>query len=262
MYSADRHNRNLHNGQAKIVRMIDYVVGRISGEYQPANPLAYRSTRKHHESTGSISNAVSAGSFPFESVAHDSSEKSSTTTARLSNENHETDRHASINSVQQINPHLGNSDFESKFDSIVKLSREVSPDPTTEVLLKQFALRVAAGEVDEAALDNCLQKLRNQMNVKDAVSFLSNGSYNEARDPPRAPLQNHHVEHLPESSRMVLAQIEQSLKRTENVPIVWEKVQYLIRRCETTTDHTFLNHYLESCRPSSSAYAYHTRERE
>jgi hypothetical protein len=32
-YSANRHNHNLHNGAAEIVRFIDYIAGRSSGQY-------------------------------------------------------------------------------------------------------------------------------------------------------------------------------------------------------------------------------------
>jgi hypothetical protein len=38
-YSARRHNQNLHNGAAEIVRLIDYLVGRTSGQYMPDNPF-------------------------------------------------------------------------------------------------------------------------------------------------------------------------------------------------------------------------------
>ena len=93
------------------------------------------------------------------------------------------------------------------------------------------------------------------MNMKEALSLLFNPSISEAGNPPRAPLHNHRVEHLPESSRVVIAQIKQSLTGTEDDPVVWEKIRSLIKMCESTTDHTFLYRYLESCRRSSSAYS-------
>ena len=53
--------------------MIDYVIGRISGEYKPANPLAYRSGYKQQDSAFARSDAdAKASTFPFASVAHDS----------------------------------------------------------------------------------------------------------------------------------------------------------------------------------------------
>jgi hypothetical protein len=42
-YSAKRHNNNLHRGAAEIVRLIDYIAGRSSGQYSPTlNPSWYK----------------------------------------------------------------------------------------------------------------------------------------------------------------------------------------------------------------------------
>jgi hypothetical protein len=41
-YSGKRHNQNLHNGAAEIVRLIDYLAGRSSGQYKPDNPFWYK----------------------------------------------------------------------------------------------------------------------------------------------------------------------------------------------------------------------------
>ena len=41
-YGADRHNNNLHEGKGTIVRLLDYIVGRINGQFLPNDPLAYR----------------------------------------------------------------------------------------------------------------------------------------------------------------------------------------------------------------------------
>jgi len=43
-YSATRHNNNLHAGNGQIVRLLDYIVGRASGQYLPSDPR----TRKNH----------------------------------------------------------------------------------------------------------------------------------------------------------------------------------------------------------------------
>lgn len=45
--SARRHNDNLHLEQANIVRPLDYVIGRVSGDFTtPADPILYRARRK------------------------------------------------------------------------------------------------------------------------------------------------------------------------------------------------------------------------
>ena len=46
-YSANRHNHNLHNGAAEIVRLIDYLAGRSSGQYMPDNPFWHKRTNPY-----------------------------------------------------------------------------------------------------------------------------------------------------------------------------------------------------------------------
>jgi hypothetical protein len=41
-WSGKRHNQDLHFGTAEIVRVLDYIIGRLSGKYFQANPLEYR----------------------------------------------------------------------------------------------------------------------------------------------------------------------------------------------------------------------------
>src|SRR5919112_1646221 len=42
MWRGKVHNTNLHGGQGEIVRLIDYMVGRLNGRYLPGNPSDYR----------------------------------------------------------------------------------------------------------------------------------------------------------------------------------------------------------------------------
>ena len=44
--SAARHIYNLHSGQAMIVKPYDYIIGRLSGEFSPGEPAAYRRDRR------------------------------------------------------------------------------------------------------------------------------------------------------------------------------------------------------------------------
>jgi hypothetical protein len=44
-YNANRHNRNIHSDKAEIVRFLDYLIGRGSGKYLPADPLSYRTKK-------------------------------------------------------------------------------------------------------------------------------------------------------------------------------------------------------------------------
>ena len=38
-YGANRHNSNLHEGKGTVVRLLDYMVGRINGQFLPNDPL-------------------------------------------------------------------------------------------------------------------------------------------------------------------------------------------------------------------------------
>ena len=44
-YSASRHNNNLHFGNGLIVTLLDYIVGRASGQYLPSDP---RTSKNHN----------------------------------------------------------------------------------------------------------------------------------------------------------------------------------------------------------------------
>lgn len=48
MWRGRVHNNNLHSGQSEIVRMVDYMVGRLNGLYSPSNPSDYRKNRSIH----------------------------------------------------------------------------------------------------------------------------------------------------------------------------------------------------------------------
>jgi hypothetical protein len=42
------HNLNIHGGSSNIVRMIDYIVGRVNGAYLPSDPVLFR--RRNYKS--------------------------------------------------------------------------------------------------------------------------------------------------------------------------------------------------------------------
>jgi hypothetical protein len=65
-YSAYRHNRILHQERGKIVRTLEYVIGRVTGEYSSVDPIVFR--RKNRQGTA----IGSPGKFPFAAIAHNS----------------------------------------------------------------------------------------------------------------------------------------------------------------------------------------------
>jgi hypothetical protein len=61
---AVRHIKNLHSGQAMIVKPYDYIIGRLKGEFSPSDPDVYRSNRRNQ--TNSL-----AYNHPFQAKAND-----------------------------------------------------------------------------------------------------------------------------------------------------------------------------------------------
>lgn len=246
-YSAYRHSRDLHRGPGKIVRMIDYVIGRIAGEYNPDDPLTHRSRYMKHESNFPHSDAKGFN-FPSASIAHDSSQGVSSNTLPH-NKVHVSDQQPNTNPVQSSTyPFCG---FTSKLDEIQKLSRALLPPQTTEALLRGFSQAVIDNGGNEDILDRGLEVLRNNMNMMEASRYLFGALTKEANRPP--PLHGHQVAHLPESSRTKLAEIEKILKMNlKNDVAVWEEIKGLIDVCNSTRNHSILDLELESHRRNSS----------
>ena len=59
-YSGKRHNNNLHYGAAEIVRLIDYLAGRSSGQYTANHPFWYKRSNPYNK-IGSATIADSVG---------------------------------------------------------------------------------------------------------------------------------------------------------------------------------------------------------
>jgi hypothetical protein len=57
-YSAKRHNQNLHDGMGEIVRLIDYLADRSSGQYKPDNPFWYKRNNQYDNVGSSVADSV------------------------------------------------------------------------------------------------------------------------------------------------------------------------------------------------------------
>jgi hypothetical protein len=158
-YSANRHNQNLHHGRGKIVRMIDYIIGRIAGEYNAANPLAYRSGYSQQASSSSHSDAK-AFRFPPTFTAHDSSQGNSSTAFSRTNE-YVPNQQPNINAIRP-HPIIPTIEIRSKVEEIQKLNQTLCPPELAEIFLKQLS----ANRGNEQIQDRCLDALRsNNLNV-------------------------------------------------------------------------------------------------
>jgi hypothetical protein len=239
-YSADRHNQNLHHGQGKIVRMIDYVIGRIAGEYSAANPLAYRSSYRKQASPSTRSDAKEF-SFHSTTIAHDSSQGNSSSAPSHINE-YVPYEQPSTNSVRPPTiPIIGTT---SKVEEIERLIRTLCTPELADTYLKQLSVASIANRGNEEFLDRCLEVLRNNMQLMEAYSYLFAASTKKSNEDP--PLHGHHVEHLPEFSRIKLARIEQLLKISlKNDFAVHERIEGIIKVCNAQPQHHHITLDLE-----------------
>jgi hypothetical protein len=95
-YRGKIHNINLHLGMAPIVRLIDYIIGRIEGRYQPSDPLLYRRRNKiTNRKNANTVNEVSPSRF---TVMPDKTKESSQNDSRF---DHKHDSfHVTLNNIR------------------------------------------------------------------------------------------------------------------------------------------------------------------
>jgi hypothetical protein len=194
--------------------MIDYVIGRIAGEYNAANPLAYRSSYKQQASPSPRYDAK-AFRFPLGAkvtVAHDTSQKSS---AALPLDKEQA----------------------TKFEGIQELARTLYGPENAEALLKELYMAIIENGGKDEILDGCLEKLRNNMNMKIAYHHFCNSAASKdvSKHPP---LHGHDVANLSELSRAKLEKIEELLTlRLKNPNAVFVEIKRIIKACNVQPLH-------------------------
>lgn len=107
-YSGNRHNLHIHSGKGLIIRFLDYIVGRVNGQYAAADPLLYR-RNKGNKFRYSSSNVVNADHPPSSASCADSI---------MENESHEmSPNHKATNRIKD-----SSNDF-SSLDYTINLAR-------------------------------------------------------------------------------------------------------------------------------------------
>jgi hypothetical protein len=196
-YSADRHIRNLHSGLAKRVRLLDYIIGRISGEYPQADPSLYKN--RPPLSPFDNNTNINIGSYRNNPLIHETSEAPfyEKRTQRISsNAQHNRARLASdpwngisnwLNedektSIRSEPEALDRTPQESlsKLDEIgILLSRYQFPPEYIQGTLTKLHIRIFNNGRDDSFLDEFLtqlQKHRNMIRAYDWISSLNRPS--------------------------------------------------------------------------------------
>jgi hypothetical protein len=234
-YSAHRHNRDLHHGQGAVVRMVDYVIGRVAGKYTAANPLAYRSRNRHQ---ASASTRVDERLFTppadsKESIAHDSPQPNSSFTMPHNRGYYPSDHQANTSSSQaSLNtPKIG---YTTKFEEIEGRARTLYGAERAKGVVREVSIAVIDNGGKEEVLDATLKELQNKMNMMEATRIFFGAPPQETKKRP--PLYGHRTEHLhfSELTRTKLEKIEENLdKNLRNEVAVFERIARIIKLCET-----------------------------
>lgn len=143
-YSAIRHNRTLHQGRANIVRVLEYIVGRIRGEYPLADPMLFRKNR-WRSPYGNLSN------FPFVSVAHD--KPGSPVRENMQSNEYKMKQNSHDESVKGF--HLS-----PKLNEVKSLFASLYPGVDSDIFVKKLKVDLINNGGNEAVLDNYLKKLQ------------------------------------------------------------------------------------------------------
>lgn len=177
-YSADRHIRNIHFGRANKVRLLDYIIGRVAGEFSPHDPLLFRHSKKND-------NTIRNNNFPFKSIANgsDNSPTHGNLADSTTNDNkYKSSRHDSDPIYQELlkPPHTAQSNsaesqngLSSKFGEIKKLWTPYFSSESLDYVLKRLALRVVEDGGDDSFVDQYLAELNKKVNFMKALKQIS-----------------------------------------------------------------------------------------
>jgi hypothetical protein len=178
------------------------------------------------------------------SIAHDSFQQNSSGALPPHSKEH------ALNQQQQSNSNsihhsitTLSSGFKTKFDRIQELARALYGHEEAHALLRDVYIAIIMNGGKEEILDRCIQELKNRMIIKEAQRYLF-PPIKEANKRP--PLHGHNVQHLLESSRDKLTQIEQILKiHLKNDVAVYNEIERLIK-VRAYSDDTILNAELDN----------------
>jgi hypothetical protein len=228
-YSADRHNRLLHQERGKIVRTLEYIIGRVTGEYGLADPIGFR--RKRHSTDGN---------FPFTNVAHNRSDSENSENVQrkefVSNEN-------PYNEPVEASPAEQFEDqSSSKLKEIKVLCRSIFPQ-FGDILLRKIEVDLIEHKGKESLLDSYLSQFR----LIEAALVQPRAKRLEKPVSEKPPLSLHpHLRNLPQVVRNKLAEIEQVISPNNHPDPVWEEIERLAKVYRFTDDLNILNAALDS----------------
>jgi hypothetical protein len=270
-YGADRHIRNLHSGLAKKVRLIDYIIGRLSGTYSPADPSLFRRWKKQQDNPFSHDNSTNNNNkFPFRSITNDKANMPNgnildpIATAHHNSNPIEQELDKAAHKVQS-NPHPHSESHDRlsyKFEEIKKLWKPYFSSQSLDYVLLRLALRIIEDGGDDSFVDEFLAELNKKVNMMKALdqlsfpktSMLNTDSISQERIIQQGPADNPSVRYIPEAARIKLGDIEQMLKPYYPPAFVQNVITELMKRYNETGDYSIFDRALENHRRNAEKY--------
>jgi hypothetical protein len=174
------HNANIHAGLAKVVRLLDYIIGRANGEYLPSDPSWYRRPNRHSGWAKGIGNAINADrrNLPREDQ---SAGIRNFTGNRIPRKGYS--RPSNPNGMTEENPkkdktgNLSNLDPEEGIIKLAKLKRLASkyllPKEVQDIISTTCLCCQQAG--DNGPIDIAIEECRKKVKLRESMDYL-NGS--------------------------------------------------------------------------------------
>jgi hypothetical protein len=230
-YSAYRHNRILHQERGKIVRSLEYVIGRVTGEYSSADPILFRRKNRQRTAKGS------PGNFPFISIAHSSPDSQSY--ENIGQKEYKSNKQSQDESATTYSADHSKDSSSSKLEVIKSLCKSLFPHPLHETVIRSIELDVIKSKNKESRLDDYLQPLRQ---YEEALSVQSNSQSFITPVKEKGFLSPHlKLYDLPQAAIDKLKEIEQLMSPSNHPATVWEEIERLADAFRITGDYNILN---------------------
>lgn len=272
-YGADRHIRNIHSGLAKKVSLIDYIIGRLSGEYSPADPSLFNRRKKQRHPFSHYDGIKNASKFSFRATADGKTSvlDRSIPDPSINDNNHKITHNDLLGQELYKTAHgesVPTSNIEShdrlsfKIDEIRKLWKQHFSSQVLDNLLRGLDLRVVEQGGDDTIVDQFLAELNKRANFMKALDRLS---FPGARAPSPASLSQEQMvqqepshkpdfPQIPRAAATKLAEIEQLLKPYCPPTSVQNIITGLIKRYKQTGDYSIFDRSLENHRRNVERY--------
>jgi hypothetical protein len=157
------HNKNIHSGQGKTVRYIDYIIGRRFGEYLPSDPALYRHKPR---STSQITQPVSSDKKIEKELYFHSPNISPAPDERQHQSSYPSEDKRVADPIEQINEVM------LKMAEIKKIvCKHLSPDEIGKLLSGACEGYLATGDI--RSLDVTLDEVKKSIKLHEAKDLLN-----------------------------------------------------------------------------------------